>query len=80
MSEKPRIKALYGPEPMREGEYPFSATVGVNGVTRIEEYEENLGDHGLLWLEIYKGDVLYQRFNARHVAEVHYFPPDEVAS
>ena len=72
MSEKPRIKALYGPEPMREGEYPFSATVGFDGVTRIEEYMQNLGDHGVLWFDVYHGDTLVKRFGARHVAEIHY--------
>lgn len=66
------IKAIYGQEPARQGEYPSAEIVGTDGVTRIVRREEHLGDHGLFWFDIYKGDRRDRSFNARFIAEIFY--------
>ena len=67
-----RIRLISGHEPMREGEYPIVFQVGVEGVTEIEKWMENFGDHGVGWYRVKKGDQLFVDMNARAVAEVHY--------
>ena len=76
-----QIKAIYGIEPMREGEYPMAHVVGltshINGrgpvrVDRIERREENYGDHGLSWFDILSGGVVVASVQARAVGEIHY--------
>ena len=73
-----RIKRIFGAEPPREGEYPTTYTVGENFgwsksiVTRIERREENFGTYGILWFDIFVGDVLLASMNAMAVSEVHY--------
>lgn len=79
------IQAIYGVEPAREGEYPTAHIVGgksfvVQGnadsrpftVTKIERREENFGDHGLLWYDVFDGDRVVVSMQGRAVAEVHY--------
>jgi hypothetical protein len=74
MSER-IIKGVWMPDPMQEGYTADGALVGRHGVTRIERREENYGDHGLSWFDVFQGDVLVRSYNARHVAEIHYAPP-----
>ena len=38
--------------------------VGTNGVTRIELYNENGQMSYVPWIAVYKGDFLWQRFDA----------------
>lgn len=79
------IKAIFGMEPGREGEYPTAHIVGgvshsVHGnadarpftVTKIERREDNFGDHGLLWYDVYDGDRVAVSMQGRAVAEVHH--------
>lgn len=67
-----KIKAIYGDEPKREGEYAWGFTIGHDGVTKIEHREDNYGDHGLLWFDVFKGDSLYASMGGRHVAVILY--------
>lgn len=75
------ISAIYGMEPGREGEYPMAHRVGQQSrwadgtlftVSRIERREDNFGDHGLLWFDVFDGDKLAHSMQGRAVAEVHY--------
>lgn len=66
------IKGVYREETRREDTETDGATVGYDGVTRIERREENYGDHGLSWFDAFKGDHLHKSFNARAIAAVHY--------
>lgn len=66
------IHAICGAEPARANEDPFAFQVGMNGVTKIERREENYGDHGLLWFDIFKGSRRAASMNGRHVAVVAY--------
>lgn len=81
------ITAIYGVEPMREGEYPAVHVVGGKStllagqgdarrftVTQIERREEPHGDHTLSWYDVYAGDAVAVSLQARAVAEIHYAP------
>ena len=74
------IMSIYGAEPMREAEYPQAYIVGHPPgaasddliVTKIEFREDNYGDHGLGWFDVWAGETLLASMSARHVADVHY--------
>lgn len=78
----PTIRAIFGHEPMREGEYPSTFIVGqkVFGpdlrdgatVTRIVRRDENFGDHGIGWFDVYADKTLIRSISHRATAEVHY--------
>jgi hypothetical protein len=82
MIVEPNISAIYGFEPMREGEYPTCALVGHGHgqgperpiVTRIAYREQNLGQYGIGWYDVFAGDVCLFSLQARAVAEIHYAP------
>jgi hypothetical protein len=80
------IIAVQGMETGREGETPTfygigSECWGVGGIkftpTKIERREEQFGDHGLLWFDVYAGDRLAVSMLGRAVGEVHYALDDE---
>jgi len=80
MSKQPNpIKSIWGQEPLREGEYPQHYIVGspvMSGdiiVTKIEFREDNYGDHGLGWFDIWAETGLIASMSARAVSEIHYF-------
>lgn len=75
----PKILAVVGQEPRREGEYPSQLHVGWafnhtdNMVSRIEEEQENLGTYGITWFVAYHADGrMIAKMNALNIAEVHY--------
>lgn len=68
-----RIEAIFGMEPLREGEYPTSYTVGFDGVTTIQESKTKYGDHAIGHFDVFKGDHLHCQMMHRAVAEIHYF-------
>ncbi|MGB3833778.1 MAG: hypothetical protein WA975_18155 [Mesorhizobium sp.] len=68
----PTIHAIYGPEPLRDGEFPRCWMVGHDAVTKIEPREDNFGDHWLLWFDVYAGDRRIASMSGRHVAEIIY--------
>lgn len=72
------IKGIFGAEPNRENEFPEAYIVGHGGVTRIEAREQNLGEYGIQWFDVFKGDHLTASMNARFVATVAY--ADEAAA
>ncbi len=46
--------------------------VGENGVTRISVFDENGEMAHVPWFEVWKGNALYARVNAKYVCEVRY--------
>ena len=77
---KPAISAIYGLEPMRDGEFQTAFILGAkhkeHTVTSIEYSEHNYGDHGLGWFVVKSGDTLLVEMQARAVAEVYYKQAD----
>lgn len=71
-----RIKEIYGPEPMREGECPLIHAVGRKGITEITEEHENMGTYGINWLVVKAGDTLICKINALHISEIYYYQGD----
>jgi hypothetical protein len=69
-----KIASIVGPEPQRPGEDPDFYQVGRQGVTHIEEREQNFGTYGILWLEVYTAEGMVARLNAMHVANTTYQP------
>lgn len=81
------IRAIFGQEPMREGEYPAAFIVGQKAfgpdlpggriVTKIVRREDFFGDHAICWFDVYaEGDLLWS-MSARAVAEIHWEPRDD---
>ena len=73
------IKAVFGAEPRREGEYPTMWVVSQEyegrTITHILFREDNYGDHGLGWFDIFSGEIRLASMSARETTEVHYqFP------
>lgn len=68
-----KIKSVIGPEPLRDQEAPGVFQVGYNGVTRIDEYEQNLGTYSIIWYEVYGEKGRLAKLNALHMAAVEYF-------
>ena len=75
------ISAIYGAEPRRDGEYPSIYIVGQSdwrkgpSVTSIKYREDNFGDHGVGWFDVYAGEARLASMGARHVAEIIYETP-----
>jgi hypothetical protein len=67
-----KITSVIGPEPMRTGEDPDFYSVGRNDVTKIDEWEQNLGSYAIIWFEVYTSKGLLAKMNAMHVAAVRY--------
>ena len=82
-----KILAIFGHEPMREGEYPTAFIVGQKAfgpdlpggatVTEIKRRDDNFGDHGIGWYEVYADGSLIRSMSARAVAEIHWEPPHD---
>lgn len=53
------------------------AWVGRNGVTEIVTREQNLGEYGILWFDVYKSHGKYASYNGRYIASVSYEQPVE---
>lgn len=77
-----QVKALFGHEPGREGEWPVSYQVGqvaagVGKVGRITYREDYYGDHSLAWFDVHVADRVALSVSARAVAEIHYEETDQ---
>lgn len=72
MNKERKIIAVYGMEPMREGEEPDAWRVGFAGVTHIERMSETFGEYGIDWFRIWSGDILLASMNARYTATIIY--------
>jgi len=46
--------------------------VGDEGVTKIDAIEQNLGEYGICWLQVWIGDDLVARYNTRNVDSILY--------
>jgi hypothetical protein len=53
-------------------DYQASHTVGRFGVTKISAVDENGEMARVPWFEVWKGESLYARVNAKYVSEVLY--------
>lgn len=82
------ITGVFGMEPQRDQESAQAHIVGSKSwvvghgnpqpftVGRIERREDNFGDHGLLWFDVFDTDGrLATSMQGRAVSEVHYAPP-----
>lgn len=72
MSEDNKILWISGREPLREGEWPVSYSVGVADVTRISFSERNYGTYGVGMYQVWKGDKLYAEMNHIDIADIRY--------
>ena len=76
MPDLPPINHICGEEPHRENEYPLTFTVGDTfrdfEVTHIEHREDNRGDHGVGWFDIYSGKKRLASLNERFTSYVEY--------
>lgn len=76
------IKGIFGPEPMRDGEYPNGFIVGSPAgagrymVKRIVRRNEYHGDHDVEWFDIFADvdgeETRIASLNHRFIAEVMY--------
>lgn len=77
------IYAIFGMEPLRDQESPAVHMVGQvssiagyrHTVDRIEYREQNFGDHGIGWFDVYSGCVRIASMTARSLSEVQYQTP-----
>lgn len=60
-----------------DDEEPTGATVGHNGVSKIEPYEENGEMSPVVWLRVWKGGHLHARLRVGAMAEITYKKPVE---
>lgn len=68
-----KIKAIFGMEPRREGEFPMAYIAGDGNVASILRREENLGSYGITWFDIVgDGENIIVSVNALAVSEIHY--------
>ncbi len=49
-----------------------TVSVGKEGVTKIDQADQCLGEYGICWLQIWKGSTLVTRFNARNIDQINY--------
>lgn len=69
---KQEIQSIWGFEPNNPDCYAAYYSCGVEGVTHIGLYQQSLGEYGIDWLQVYKGNRMIVRMNAKAVAEIHY--------
>ena len=62
------------PVNMKQYVQNHTPTVGANGITKIEPYNEFAGPDYVLWFAIYVGEPLTWRVNGRYVVEIYYAP------
>jgi hypothetical protein len=53
-----------------------SMEIGQDGVTHINCKEQYLGEYSVYWLQVWKGDRLAGRYNARNVDTIEYMDDD----
>ena len=70
IDEKREISSLVIDESQRV--HDWMPCVGINGITKIEGYNEFAGPEYVLWFAIYVGEEIVWRINARYIVEVGY--------
>lgn len=50
--------------------------VGEDGVTAIDCTEQFLGEYSIIWLQVWMGDRLAGRYNARNIDQIEYDDED----
>lgn len=51
--------------------------VGQEEVTRIDGKEQYLGEYSVYWIQVWKGDRLVSRYNARNVDTIEYMSEED---
>jgi hypothetical protein len=46
--------------------------VGVNNITKIDAFEQCLGEYSIVWLQAWNGKKLMARYNARNIDAIAY--------
>ncbi|GHB33715.1 hypothetical protein GCM10007094_23170 [Pseudovibrio japonicus] len=64
------IIRVCGAIPVNDQYWSEAASVGYDGVTKINPSFDQ--DSGVVWFEVYKGDQLWKRLNARFMEVVEY--------
>jgi hypothetical protein len=54
------------------GDFLDTVEIGEDDVTRIDCKEQYLGEYSVYWLQVWKGDRLAGRYNARNVDTIEY--------
>lgn len=50
----------------------FDIKIGEHGVTKIDCKEQYLGDSSICWLQVWEGDKLIARYNAKGIDSIEY--------
>jgi len=50
---------------------------GIEGVTHIDCAEQYLGEYSIYWLQVWKGNSLISRHNARNIDSITYFERED---
>lgn len=56
--------------------YLDTIEIGQDGVTNIDCKEQFLGEYSVYWFQVWKGDRLVGRYNARNVDTIEYMDED----
>lgn len=67
--DEPRIATIIWPNADMGSDF---LTVGQRGITKITHREQYCGDSSIHWLEAWKGDKLFARYNAANVDTILY--------
>ena len=71
LDDREIIRIGWEPNPNMPGDY-LSVDIGIEGVTRIDAIEQNLGEYCICWLQVWKDNTLVGRFNARNIDSIKY--------
>ncbi len=50
--------------------------VGEDGITHFDCFEQYCGEYSTHWIQVWKGDQLVARYNARNIDSIIYFEED----
>lgn len=51
----------------------FSVEIGRDRVTKINCVEQFLGEYSIVWMQVWKDNIISARYNARNVDTIEYF-------
>ena len=71
LDDRKIIRIGWEPQESMPLEY-HTVDIGKDGVTKIDAEDQNLGEYGICWLQVWKGSTLVTRFNARNIDQINY--------
>ena len=77
LDELPIIRIGWAPDDSMPDDY-YSVTVGNNGIDKIDAVEQNLGEYGICWLQVWREGVLVARYNAKNIDSISYEEMEEI--